>query len=81
MGGGIEAIYDDMNRPIGVARFAPVRRARGAMFSARRGAGQGAASRRRSSPCSPRRSTTPASVAPGGVEPVARACAIQFTTS
>jgi hypothetical protein len=40
MGGGIEAIYDDMNRPIGVARFAPVRRARGAMFTARRRAGR-----------------------------------------
>ena len=36
MGGGIEAIYDDMNRPTGLARFAPVRPARGAMFSARR---------------------------------------------
>jgi hypothetical protein len=32
MGGGIEAIYDDMN-PIGMARFAPTR---GAMFSSRR---------------------------------------------
>jgi hypothetical protein len=50
MGGGLEAIYDDMNRPIGLARFAPARPARGAMFAARRGAGQGAASRRRSSP-------------------------------
>lgn len=30
MGGGIEAIYDDMNRPTGLARFAPVRPARGA---------------------------------------------------
>ena len=36
MGGGIEAIYDDMNRPSGMARFAPTRPARGAMFSARR---------------------------------------------
>ena len=36
MGGGIEAIYDDMNRPTGMARFAPARPARGAMFSARR---------------------------------------------
>ena len=45
MGGGIEAIYDDMNRPTGLARFAPARQR-----AARRGAGQGAASRRRSSP-------------------------------
>ena len=40
MGGGIEAIYDDMNRPTGLARFAPARPARGAMFSARRRAGR-----------------------------------------
>jgi Domain of unknown function (DUF4188) len=40
MGGGMEAIYDDMNRPIGLARFAPVRPARGAMFAARRRAGR-----------------------------------------
>ncbi|MDT5331988.1 MAG: hypothetical protein QOF31_3285 [Mycobacterium sp.] len=40
MGGGIEAIYDDMN-PIGMARFAPMRPARGAMFSSRRRAGRG----------------------------------------
>ena len=40
MGGGIEAIYDDMNRPTGLARCAPVRPARGAMFSARRRAGR-----------------------------------------
>ncbi len=40
MGGGIEAIYDDMNRPTGIARFAPMRPARGAMFSARRRAGR-----------------------------------------
>ena len=40
MGGGMEAIYDDMNRPTGLARFAPVRPARGAMFSARRRAGR-----------------------------------------
>ena len=37
MGGGIEAIYDDMNRPTGIARFAPGRPARGAMFAARQG--------------------------------------------
>lgn len=28
MGGGMEAIYDDMNRPIGLARFAPALRVR-----------------------------------------------------
>jgi hypothetical protein len=43
MGGGIEAIYDDMN-PTGMARFAPTRPARGAMFSARRRAGRGESS-------------------------------------
>ncbi|OBF27021.1 hypothetical protein A5724_02895 [Mycobacterium sp. ACS1612] len=36
MGGGIEAIYDDLDHPIGMARFAPTRSARGALFSARR---------------------------------------------
>ena len=36
VGGGAEAIYDDMAAPTGMARFAPVRPARGAMFSARR---------------------------------------------
>jgi len=36
MGGGMEAIYDDMTHPKGLARFAPVRPARGALFSARR---------------------------------------------
>ena len=36
MRGGIEAIYDDMPRPVGLARFAPVVPARGAMFGARR---------------------------------------------
>ena len=33
--GGMEAIYDDMNGPLGFARFAPVQVAEGAMFSAR----------------------------------------------
>ena len=56
MGGGMEAIYDDMNRPTGIARFAPVRPARGAMFSARRR--QGAASRRRGSRAGALRNTT-----------------------
>jgi hypothetical protein len=34
--GGIEAIYDDLDKPLGLARFAPAVPARGAMFSARR---------------------------------------------
>ena len=34
--GGIEAIYDDVSRPIGLARVAPAVPARGAMFGARR---------------------------------------------
>jgi hypothetical protein len=39
MRGGMEAIYDDVDRRIGFARFAPTQPARGAMFSARRRAG------------------------------------------
>jgi hypothetical protein len=35
MRGGMEAIYDDLNAPAGFSRFAPVRAAEGAMFSAR----------------------------------------------
>lgn len=34
--GGIEAIYDDVNKKIGLSAFAPNQPARGAMFSARR---------------------------------------------
>jgi len=34
--GGIEAIYDDIPSPLGLAKFAPTQPARGAMFSARR---------------------------------------------
>jgi hypothetical protein len=34
--GGIEAIYDDMDAPIGMLKFAPTADARGGMFSARR---------------------------------------------
>jgi hypothetical protein len=34
--GGMEAIYDDVGKPVGMMRFAPVRPARGSMFSARR---------------------------------------------
>jgi Domain of unknown function (DUF4188) len=40
MGGGMEAIYDDLSAPTGLARFAPMEPARGAMFSARRRAGR-----------------------------------------
>ena len=43
MSGGAEAIYDDMSAATGFARFAPTRPARGAVFSARRRAGRGAA--------------------------------------
>lgn len=39
MSGGMEAIYDDMTT-IGMSRFAPVRPARGAKFSARNRAGR-----------------------------------------
>ena len=45
MGGGMEAIYDDVEAPIGFARFAPMVAARGAMFSARRRAGHGSSRR------------------------------------
>jgi hypothetical protein len=38
--GGIEAIWDDMSKPIGLAAFAPSLQARGRMFSARRRAGR-----------------------------------------
>jgi hypothetical protein len=40
MGGGVDAIYDDMAAPTGLARFAPARPARGAMYSARHRAGR-----------------------------------------
>jgi hypothetical protein len=36
MRGGMEAIYDDVPRPVGLAQFAPGVPARGAMFGARR---------------------------------------------
>ena len=36
MQGGIEAIYDDVPKPVGMLAFAPVTKARGGMFSARR---------------------------------------------
>ena len=37
--GGFEAVYVDMQTPIGLAAFAPIEPARGAMFSARKRAG------------------------------------------
>jgi hypothetical protein len=43
--GGIEAIYDDLPSPVGLAQFAPNRPARGAMFSARKRAGVGGESK------------------------------------
>lgn len=36
MRGGIEAIYDDLTEPVGMARFAPLQTAQGPMFNARR---------------------------------------------
>ena len=39
MRGGMEAIYDDVPSPIGMMHFAPVKPARGPMFSARTRAG------------------------------------------
>ena len=39
--GGIEAVYIDMQSPTGLARFAPLAEARGAMFTARHRAGVG----------------------------------------
>jgi hypothetical protein len=41
MRGGIEAIYDDIAKPIGMMNFAPVQKARGPMFSARSRLGLG----------------------------------------
>jgi Domain of unknown function (DUF4188) len=40
MRGGIDAIYDDIEPPIGLAKFAPGSPARGRMFSSRRRAGR-----------------------------------------
>jgi hypothetical protein len=40
MRGGIDAIYDDVDKPLGIGRFAPAAPARGAMFSARHRAGR-----------------------------------------
>jgi hypothetical protein len=36
MRGGMEAIYDDVNAPLGFSAFAPVQAARGPMFNARK---------------------------------------------
>ena len=36
LGGGFEAIYDDVPAPLGLSQFAPVIQAQGSMFSARR---------------------------------------------
>ncbi len=40
MQGGMEAIYDDLPKPVGFGRFAPLRPARGAMFAAMHRAGK-----------------------------------------
>jgi hypothetical protein len=40
MRGGMEAIYDDVKKPIGFSQFAPVVPARGAMFGASHRAGR-----------------------------------------
>jgi hypothetical protein len=41
MRGGMEAIYDDMDKPVGMMVFAPFEKARGRMFSARSRLGLG----------------------------------------
>lgn len=41
MRGGMEAVYDDLDRPVGMARFAPTEPARGRLFSARSRLGLG----------------------------------------
>jgi hypothetical protein len=41
MRGGMESIYDDMPKPIGMLNFAPIKPARGPMFSARTRAARG----------------------------------------
>ena len=41
MRGGMEAIYDDMPRKVGMMTFAPLKPARGPMFGARSRAGRG----------------------------------------
>jgi len=44
MRGGIEAIYDDVRKPVGLMKFAPVLPARGGAFSARERLSRGGAS-------------------------------------
>ncbi len=41
MRGGIEAVYDDLPKPIGMMAFAPIEKARGRMFTARSRLGLG----------------------------------------
>ena len=41
MRGGMEAIYDDLTKPVGMMSFAPLEKARGKMFSARSRLGLG----------------------------------------
>jgi hypothetical protein len=41
MRGGMEAIYDDLTKPVGMMAFAPLEKARGKMFSARSRLGLG----------------------------------------
>jgi len=41
MRGGMEAIYDDVDKPIGMMSFAPLEKARGRMFTARSRLGLG----------------------------------------
>jgi hypothetical protein len=41
MRGGMEAIYDDMDKPVGMMSIAPLQKARGRMFSARSRLGLG----------------------------------------
>lgn len=41
MRGGMEAIYDDVPKPVGMMAFAPLEKARGKMFSARSRLGLG----------------------------------------
>jgi hypothetical protein len=41
MRGGMEAVYDDVGSPLGLATFAPMQKARGPMFSARNRLGLG----------------------------------------
>jgi hypothetical protein len=40
MGGGMEAVYDDVPHPLGFMRFAPIITARGPMFGAAKRAGK-----------------------------------------